>query len=66
MTQLSRILDTEASLVDHYEHWAEKDSGFLLVYSPTETEAAEATVLFQPFAPLAAHWFMPTYIRHLV
>ncbi|HEV2201996.1 MAG TPA: hypothetical protein VGR73_19425 [Bryobacteraceae bacterium] len=66
MTAVSRFLDTEASLVDRYAGWAQHGAGFLLVYSPTETEALGTTELLQQLEPLAAQWYAAGYICHLV
>ena len=66
MTELSRLLDTEASLVDRYTQWARHGSGFLVAYSPTEADAERVSALLQPFDPIAMHWFTASSIRHLV
>ena len=65
-TQLSWFLDTEASLVGRYAGWAKEGSGFLIVYSPTETEASDTADLLHRFEPMSAHWFTSGYIRQLV
>ena len=64
--ELSRLLDTEASLVDRYTHWARHGSGFLVAYSPTAADAERVSALLQPFDPIAMHWFAASSIRHLV
>jgi hypothetical protein len=66
MVQFSRLLDTEAPLVDHYGQWARRGSGFLVAYSPTQAQAEEIFELLMPLHPMAMHWFMPGYIRHLM
>jgi hypothetical protein len=66
MTELSRLLDTEAGLVDRYARWARKGSGFLVAYSPTEADADRIATLLQPFEPRAMHWFTASSIYHLV
>jgi hypothetical protein len=65
MMQFSRLLGTEAGLVDCYVEWARQGAGFLIAYSPTDTQAEGIADLLKPFAPLAMHWFMAGYIRHL-
>jgi hypothetical protein len=65
VAEISRLLDTEINLVDHYAHWARHGYGFLVVRSP-DTEAAErVSALLDPLNPIAMHWFMSGYIRHL-
>jgi hypothetical protein len=66
MTHLSRFFGTEASLVDHYEQWAKRGAGFLAVYSSAESDATGIAGLLGPHKPMAAHWFMPAFIRHMV
>ncbi len=66
MTQCSRLLDTEAGLVDCYSQWARLGAGFLIAYSPTQTQAEGIFELLKPINPLAAHWFMAGYIQHLM
>jgi hypothetical protein len=66
MAQFSRLLDTEAPMVDQYGRWAHQGAGFLIAYSPTQTQAEEIFELLKPRNPMAVHWFMPRYIRHLM
>ncbi len=66
MMHLSRLLDTEAGLVDRYAKWARRGSGFLAVYCPTDTQAEELAEILRPLNPVAMHWFTAGYIRHLM
>jgi hypothetical protein len=66
MTELSRLLDTEASLVDRYTRWAHEGSGFLVACCRTEADAEVIAALLKPFDPIAIHWFTAGYIRHLI
>jgi hypothetical protein len=63
--EVSVFLDTEANLVDRYAHWARCNYGFLVARS-TDSDAAERIAkLLDPLDPIAMHWFMSGYIRHL-
>ena len=66
MTDLSRALDTEASLVDSYTRWAQHGAGFVVAYAPSKEDAEEICELLRPSVPVAVDWFMPTYIRRLL
>jgi hypothetical protein len=66
MVHFSRLLDTEAPMVDRYGQWARRGSGFLVAYSPTQAQAEEIFEYLQPLNPTAVHWFMPSFIRHLM
>jgi hypothetical protein len=66
ITEFSRLLDTEATLVDHYGRWARRGAGFLVAYSATEDDAERIFELVRQFHPVAVHWFMSGYIRHLL
>lgn len=68
MMEFSRLLDTEAGLVDSYGRWARASrekpgAGFLIAYSPTEADAEGIFELLRPLRPFAFHWFMAGYIR---
>jgi hypothetical protein len=65
VAQISRLLDTEVNLVDRYIHWARTGHGFLIAHSPTESDAEGISNLLNPLDPMAMHWFMAGYIRHL-
>jgi hypothetical protein len=65
MTEFSRLLDTEAALVDRYGEWARQGAGFLVAYSPAQADAEGIAELIKPLDPQALHWFMPGYIQHL-
>jgi hypothetical protein len=66
VSEISRILDTEVTLIDRYSHWARTGAGFLVAYSSTEEDAEAISRLLKPFDPMAMHWFMAGYIRHLL
>jgi len=63
--EVSVILDTEANLVDRYGHWARSGYGFLVARSPDSVAAEKVARLLDPLDPIAMHWFMSGYIRHL-
>jgi hypothetical protein len=68
MMEFSRLLDTEAGLVDSYGRWShgsreKPGAGFLIAYSPTEADAEGIFELLRPLHPFAFHWFMAGYIR---
>jgi hypothetical protein len=65
VAEVSRLLDTEASLVDRYAYWARHGYGFLVVRSPNSDAAEKIAGFLEPFHPVAMHWFMSGYIRHL-
>ena len=65
VTQCSRLLDTEAVLVEHYSEWGRRGSGFLIAYS-TETGMDEIPELLKPLRPTAMHGFLSGSIRHLM
>jgi len=66
MMELSRIIDTEACLVDDYARWARLGAGFLIARSGTVEEAEGIFERVKPLNPMAVHWFMPGYIRHMM
>jgi hypothetical protein len=66
MAEISRLLDTEVNLIARYAHWARAGAGFLVAYSPTEADAEGVSDLLKPLGPVAMHWFMGGYIRHLL
>lgn len=66
VAEFSRVLDTEASLVDSYNWWAHRGAAFLVVYSPAQEDAEAICELLKPELPLAMHWFTAGYIRHLI
>jgi hypothetical protein len=63
--EVSIFLDTEANLVDRYAHWARSEYGFLVARSPDGDAAERIAKLLDPLDPVAMHWFMSGYIRHL-
>lgn len=66
MMRVSRVLDTEAGLVDRYSIWARRGAAFLVAYSPTQAQAEEISDLLKPLYPVAVHWFATGYIRRLI
>jgi hypothetical protein len=65
VAEISRILDTEINLVDCYARWARQGFGFLVVRTVDGDAAERVASLLQPLDPVAMHWFMAGYIRHL-
>jgi len=65
VAEISRILDTEINLVDRYAQWARQGFGFLVVRTVNGDAAERVASLLQPLDPVAMHWFMAGYIRHL-
>ena len=63
--EISRFLDTEINLVDHYAEWAHHGYGFLVARCPTSDVAENVAEILQARNPIAMHWFMSGYIRHL-
>jgi hypothetical protein len=64
-TLLSRLLDTEINLVEHYAQSAKYGYGFLVVRSPDSDAAEQIAEILDSLDPVAMHWFMSGYIRHL-
>ncbi len=65
VAEISRLLDTEVNLVEHYAYWARHGHGFLVVRTPDRDAAERVAELLDPLDPVAMHWFMSGYIRHL-
>ncbi len=65
VTEISRLLDTEINLVEHYAQWAKHGYGFLAARSPDSETAEKVAGILDPLDPVAMHWFMSGYIRHL-
>jgi hypothetical protein len=65
VAEISRLLDTEAKLVERYADWARSGYGFVVVRSPNSAAAERISEFLDPFDPVAMHWFMSGYIRHL-
>jgi len=65
VAEISRLLDTEINLVDHYAQWAKHGYGFLVARSPDSETAEKVGGILDPLDPVAMHWFMSGYIRHL-
>jgi hypothetical protein len=65
MMHFSRLLDTEAGLVDRYSDLARRGAGFLVAYSPTQEQAEGVSDLLKPLDPTTMHWFMAGYIRDM-
>jgi hypothetical protein len=66
MTEVSRMLGTEAELVDNYRTWARRGAGFLIVNSPSEAAAETIVEFLKPLHPIAVQWFLSGAIRHMV
>jgi hypothetical protein len=65
VAEISRLLDTEINLVERYAHWARHGYGFLVVRTANSDAAEKVSELLDPLEPVAMHWFMSGYIRHL-
>jgi hypothetical protein len=65
VTEISRLLDTEINLVEHYAQWAGHGHGFLVARCTSSDAAENVAQLLDPLQPIAMHWFMSGYIRHL-
>jgi hypothetical protein len=65
VAEISRFLDTEINLVDRYAQWARRGCGFLVVRTANSEAAERVASLLDPLDPVAMHWFMSGYIRHL-
>ncbi len=65
VAEISRLLDTEINLVEHYALWAKHGHGFLVARSPDSETAEKVARILDPLDPIAMHWFMSGYIRHL-
>jgi len=63
--EVSKFLDTEINLVEHYGQWAHEGYGFLVVRCPDNEAADSISALLDPVNPVAMHWFMSSGIRHL-
>lgn len=63
--EVSRFLDTEINLVEHYGQWARQGAGFLVVRAADAAAAERVAAILGPLNPFAMHWFMSAYIRHL-
>jgi len=66
MTEVSRLMQTEAAVVDRYAQLAHTGAGFLVAYAPGEDEATNISQLLHPLQPLEMHWFMPGSIRSMI
>lgn len=65
VAEISRLLDTEINLVEHYAQWAKEGYGFLVVRSADSNAAEKIAGILEPLDPVAMHWFIAGYIRHL-
>jgi hypothetical protein len=63
--EVSRFLDTEINLVEHYGQWARQGAGFLVVRAVDHNAAERVAAILSPLKPFAMHWFMSAYIQHL-
>jgi hypothetical protein len=66
MTEVSRLPQTEAAVVDRYAQLAQTGGGFLVAHAPGEDEATNISQLLHPLQPIEMHWFMPGYIREMI
>jgi hypothetical protein len=65
MTQLSRMLGTEALYRDYDLEAAKKGAALVAVHCPTEKLKTETWKLLEPTHPLAARYYHVTGIEHL-
>ena len=66
MTEVSRLLGTEANLVDRYAALARDGYGFLVARSPAREAAEKISEFLEPMHPAAITWFMTGSILHLI
>jgi hypothetical protein len=64
MTELSRLIDTEAAYADHDLELARHGAGFLAVHCPRAAVKKSAWRLIEPMRPLAARYYGTTNVEH--
>ncbi len=65
MTQLSRMIGTEAAYADQDVAAAKKGAAFVAIHCPTENHKNEAWKFLEPSHPLAARYYSNGGIEHL-
>jgi hypothetical protein len=66
MTEFSRFIDTEATLMDKDIQRARRGAGFVAVHSQNELETKRVRDIIEPFEPISVHWYLPTGIQSMV
>src|SRR5262249_19776788 len=66
MTELSRLIGTEAKFLDEDAKAARRGAGFLVVHCTNEADAERIRKLLTPHDPLAMQWYRAGAIRCLV
>src|SRR5579871_831263 len=66
MTELSRLIGTEAAFEDKDTRQARHGAGFVAVHSSTEAEAERISKIVKPFDPIAMQWYWSGAIRSLI
>ncbi len=66
MTELSRLIGTEAAFEDNDARQARQGAGFVAVHCSTEAEAQRIHCIVKPFDPIAMQWYWSGAIRSLI
>jgi hypothetical protein len=66
MTELSRLIGTEAAFEDNDTRLARRGAGFVAVHGSTEAQAERIRKIVKPFDPIAMQWYWPGAIRSLI
>ena len=66
MTELSRLIGTEAAFEDNDRRQARRGAGFVVAHCSTEIEAERIRKIVQPFDPVAMQWYWAGAIRSLI
>lgn len=66
MTELSRVIGTEAGYADSDLAAAKNGAGFVAVHCPTEAIKTEAWKVLEPMHPLVARYYSSGGIEHMV
>jgi len=66
MTELSRLIGTEAAFEDNDKKQSRHGAGFLAVHCSTEAKAEKIRRVIQPFEPVAMQWYWAGAIRSLI
>jgi hypothetical protein len=66
MTELSRLIGTEAVFADNDRKQARHGAGFLAVHCSTEAKAEKIRKILQPFEPVCMQWYWAGAIRSLI
>ena len=66
MTELSRVIDTEAHFLDADIRAAKRGAGFLVVHCLTEPDSARIRELVAPSRPIAMQWYTAGAVQSLI